>query len=200
MNISPLFPRPVGLETVNFISTQDRDHLLSYQTKLRPNYGNRITENTYVLEDKELTNLKQNLESALNNFFYEVYKAKQCKLYITQSWLNFAEKEEFHHRHWHPNSFMSGVLYLQTIPDDKIVFTSNLEHLNVFEFDSEEFTLFNSNTWWMPVEDNSLIFFPSNMNHEVNKNNSSTTRISLAFNSYIKGSIGNSPDLKKLNL
>jgi len=200
MNITPLFPRPVGLDTVTFLTEEERKHLLSYQDKLRPNYGNRITDSTYVLEDNELANLKQSLESALNKFFYDVYKTKQCKLYITQSWLNFADKNEFHHRHWHPNSFISGVLYLQTISDDRIYFASNLEQFNMFEFDNEEYTLFNSNTWWMPVEDNSLILFPSNMNHEVKINTSSTTRISLAFNSFIKGSIGNIPDLKKLNI
>jgi len=200
MNILPLFPRAVGLEKVNFISTLERDHLLSYENKLQPNYGNRLTVNTHLLDDKELTNLKQNLESVLNNFFYEVYKTKQCKLYITQSWLNFTEKDEFHHQHWHPNSFMSGVLYLQTIPDDRIEFISHLEYLNFFEFDSEENTPFNTKRRWKSVEDNTLILFPSNMKHEVKRNTSSTTRISLAFNSFVKGTLGKPEQLKELNL
>ena len=64
----------------------------------------------------------------------------------------------------------------------------------------EDFTLYNSKTWWMPVQDNSVIFFPSNLSHEVMKNKTDRTRVSLAFNCFIKGTFGSIPNLKRLNL
>jgi hypothetical protein len=32
--------------------------------------------------------------------------------YITQSWANYTKKNQYHHTHEHPNSFISGVLYI----------------------------------------------------------------------------------------
>ena len=81
---------------------------------------------------------------------------------------------------------------------DKIYFENNQDAM--FEFESEDFTLYNSKTWWMPVQDNSVIFFPSNLSHEVTKNKTDRTRVSLAFNCFIKGTFGSIPNLKRLNL
>ena len=90
------------------------------------------------------------------------------------------------------------MFYLQAIEDDKIYFENNQDAM--FEFESEDFTLYNSKTWWMPVQDNSVIFFPSNLSHEVTKNKTDRTRVSLAFNCFIKGTFGSIPNLKRLNL
>jgi uncharacterized protein (TIGR02466 family) len=198
MNVSAIFPTPVGLDKIDTLTEAEIKHILDYKNKTTKNFGNRITANNYVLEDKILDGLKSLLENKLQEYFFDVYKTKEATPYITQSWINFTDQNEFHHNHKHPNSFISGVFYLQAIENDRIVFTSN--HDNMFEFQSEEFTLFNSKTWWIPVEDNTVIFFPSNMSHEVLKNNTDRTRISLAFNCFIKGSFGNVQDLKRLNL
>jgi hypothetical protein len=32
--------------------------------------------------------------------------------YITQSWLNYTETNQYHHKHEHPNSLVSGVFYV----------------------------------------------------------------------------------------
>ena len=43
--------------------------------------------------------------------------------YITQSWLNYTETKQFHHRHEHPNSIVSGVFYINCHEEfDKIKF------------------------------------------------------------------------------
>jgi hypothetical protein len=42
------------------------------------------------------------------------------ELYITQSWLNYTEENQYHHRHEHPNSVVSGVLYFDSDKKDMI--------------------------------------------------------------------------------
>jgi len=198
MNVSGIFPTPIGLDTIALLSEDEKKHILNYESKTVGNLGNRITENSFVLEDIELKELKLSLEEKLQEYFFDVYKSKEVTPYITQSWINYTGKNQFHHNHNHPNSFISGVFYLQAIDNDKIYFVNRQDAM--FEFQSEDFTLYNSKTWWMPVEDNSVIFFPSNLSHEVKKNETDTTRISLAFNCFIKGTFGSIPDLKLLSL
>ena len=38
-------------------------------------------------------------------------------LKITQSWINFTKKGEYHHPHAHPNSLISGVFYVEADKD-----------------------------------------------------------------------------------
>ena len=198
MNVSGIFPTPIGLDVLEPLSDIETNHILDYKSKTVGNLGNKITENSFVLEDPELKNLKIALENKLQEYFFDVYKSKEVDPYITQSWINFTENSEWHHNHKHPNSFISGVFYLQAIENDKLYFENNQDAM--FEFQSEDYTLYNSKTWWMPVQDNTVIFFPSNLSHEVMKNKTDRTRISLAFNCFIKGTFGSIPDLKRLNL
>jgi hypothetical protein len=60
--------------------------------------------------------------------------------------------------------------------------------------------MWNSETWWFPVERGKLIMFPSSTTHEVKVKKGSNTRVSLAFNTFYKGKIGADKDLTELFL
>ena len=136
MNVSAIFPTPVGLDKIDTLTEVEIKHILDYKNKTTKNFGNRITSNNYVLEDENLNGLKSSLENKLQEYFFDVYKTNEAIPYITQSWINFTDQNEFHHNHKHPNSFISGVFYLQSTENDRIVFTSN--HDNMFEYQSED--------------------------------------------------------------
>jgi hypothetical protein len=61
----------------------------------------------------------------------------------------------------------------------------------------KEYNLANSSFWTCPVNDNGIIYFPSTTLHEVGTNNSDKNRISLGFNVFMRGELG---DTKNLNL
>jgi uncharacterized protein (TIGR02466 family) len=198
MQIASIFPTAIGIDEVDNISHDEYKHLLEYESKTIVNAGNKITENNYLLEDHQLFDLKNNLESKLQKYFFEIFKTESATPYITQSWLNFTYKNQFHHEHNHPNSFLSGVFYLNAVEDDKIFFHKHNDHM--FEFEPQEFNLFNSHKWWIPVKTNDVIFFPSRLNHEVGVNETDECRISLAFNTFIKGEFGSIKNLKRLKI
>ena len=50
--------------------------------------------------------------------------------------------------------------------------------------------LYNSNRVWFNPINNHLFLFPSSLMHEVTVNSSNTTRISISFNTFIKGPTG----------
>jgi predicted 2-oxoglutarate/Fe(II)-dependent dioxygenase YbiX len=65
---------------------------------------------------------------------------------------------------------------------------------------TKEYNVYNSPTWWVPVGQGDLVLFPSRLMHQVANITTDTVRISLAFNVFIKGSIGRGQDLNLLSL
>ena len=57
---------------------------------------------------------------------------------------------------------------------------------------------YNSYTWWIGIKTYDIILFPSSLTHSVEPVTSDETRISLAFNSFIKGVLGNNSELTEL--
>jgi predicted 2-oxoglutarate/Fe(II)-dependent dioxygenase YbiX len=58
--------------------------------------------------------------------------------------------------------------------------------------------MYNSDTWWLGVKTYDIVLFPSNLTHSVDSVTSDETRISLAFNSFIKGVLGDKAELSEL--
>ena len=81
---------------------------------------------------------------------------------------------------------MSGVFYINTVKDDKFILVDSQPKF-CLEIESE----YSTDRWNLPVKHGQLILFPSFLYHEVEKNNDKETRVSLSFNTFIKGDINN---------
>ena len=90
--------------------------------------------------------------------------------------------------HNHKNSYLSGVFYFNTVENDIILFHKNREN-DFFEFESKDMNIYNSAIWSFPVKTGQLILFKSNILHSVPVNLQNKTRISLAFNTFLKGKV-----------
>jgi hypothetical protein len=66
--------------------------------------------------------------------------------------------------------------------------------------ETKDWNLYNSETWWFTVKTGDIILFPSSLTHMVETKEGDNTRISLAFNVFIKGTIGNNKNLTELIL
>jgi predicted 2-oxoglutarate/Fe(II)-dependent dioxygenase YbiX len=64
----------------------------------------------------------------------------------------------------------------------------------------KEYNIYNSKSWWLPVKTGQLILFPSSTTHSVEVKKGNNTRVSLAFNVFIKGTLGDNKDLTELFL
>jgi len=121
------------------------------------------------------------------------------ELVITQSWINKSSKGESHHEHVHPNSLISGVWYPvinEQLPP--IQFRSRAQR--DVSLSADKYNNFNSATFLLPMKMGELIIFPSNLTHSVPANQSDTERISLSFNTWCKGSLGDINSLTYLPL
>lgn len=189
MNIVSLFPTAVGSFQIGRDLTKDEIKFIKDQPT-RANVGNTTSADTYILEAKKLKDIRKFIETSLTEYFNSVYAPKgNLKLRITQSWCNYSEPGQFHHKHAHPNSFISGVFYPQADKDtDKIYFYNDgYEQLKIA---TQDWNIWNSKSWWLPAEQGCLYIFPSGLPHMVETVKGTQTRISLSFNTFPVGKLG----------
>jgi uncharacterized protein (TIGR02466 family) len=199
MNIVSLFPTPVGrFKFPRLLTDEERQFMVNQEKK--PNEGNTTSKDRKILDHEQFAELRQFIQGSIDQYFDETLKPQfDVKLRITQSWLNYTEPGQYHHKHAHPNSVMSAVFYVDADPEvDKIYFYN--DEYRPISFASREWNAFNSHSWWLPVGTNDLIIFPSSFKHSVDVKSGTNTRISLALNTFPTGYVGNDDDLTGLHL
>ena len=95
---------------------------------------------------KELKDIKNFCVYHLTEYLEEIegIDINIANLRITQSWLNRAGPNESHHPHHHPNSCLSGVLYIKCLQNDNIVFSNLMQGIyNSMEFPKSKNTEWN---------------------------------------------------------
>ena len=201
--INYIFPIPVYTTKMNRGFTKQELNFVKEQKKhCTKNQGNINTKDNYILNRKEFKNIKKFLDKHCKDYLDTIICPKNnIELYITQSWLNYTETNQFHHQHTHPNSVMSGVFYFDSdIKNDKILFSKQGYEQISPEIDDQKFNLHNSKTWFFPVQTGDLFMFPSSTIHQVETKKGNNTRISLAFNTFYKGTMGSNNYLTELIL
>jgi uncharacterized protein (TIGR02466 family) len=124
-------------------------------------------------------------------FFVEKY----INFEIRNSWIMRHTAGDYAGGHFHPNSMLSGILYIKT--DDQsgdLIFKKSPNHLTVFsgnlELPVSEYNIFNSASWRITPRTSQLIIFPSHLVHEVTKCISNDIRYCIAFNLFPNGTLG----------
>jgi uncharacterized protein (TIGR02466 family) len=200
MNIENLFPIAVGRDQLGRELTPiELNCLLKLPT--RPNVGNITSTNNHILELPKLAKLKKDLLRSLNEYFKAtVNPVDGIEIYITQSWFNVTSNTQHHHEHSHPNSYISGVFYVSGEGEaDKITFKSPTRPY-LMDVTSVSWNLANSKTWWLPANTGDIVMFPSTLEHYVPTPLNSTPRMSIAFNTFLRGDLGDKDSLTSLTL
>jgi uncharacterized protein (TIGR02466 family) len=194
IKILRVFPKAIMSMTMDREFTQkELDFIVSQNNSLLENMGNTSSEDMDVLRHAELADLKKFIQKTLDMYFLHIYQPKtpgHARLTLTQSWLNFTKKGEHHHLHSHPNSVISGCLYINAKKgEDMIVFQKrDLPH---FQIEAGVINEFNSLELNVSVGTKDIVLFPSDTLHRVPITTGDDMRISLAFNSFFRGKIGN---------
>jgi uncharacterized protein (TIGR02466 family) len=199
VNINNLFPTPVAFFKFGRDLTNVELEFIKNQEHYN-NEGNTTSKDRKILKSKELTELREFVEDSMLTYFKAIHAPKfDVNLYLTQSWANYTGQGQYHHKHSHPNSVVSGVFYPQANKEvDKIYFYKDgYDRINI---PTADFNPYNSESWWFEVSAGNLILFPSHLPHMVKTKEDDNTRISIAFNTFVKGYIGSDENLTGLNL
>lgn len=145
-------------------------------------------QNLHVLNNKKLSSLKNIIVNELYKYLHGMLNYTN-EFYITTSWFTETEPNEESQFHNHTNSFVSGVLYLQTIDKCGDIIFRNFQNER-FDLEATNYNILNSRAWKYKPENGLILIFPSDLYHKVEKNKSKEKRHSLAFNVIPKGTIG----------
>jgi uncharacterized protein (TIGR02466 family) len=197
-----LFPTTVlAVDMQNKITDEQMDLIKLVGEEIVPNEGNFSSINNYMLHDPRLSFLKQEFDNAINYYIREILLIKEeTQFKITQSWLNITPSDHRHHKHSHPNSWLSAVLYLQSDENDQVTFDK--DSYQQFKFYPKEYNVYNAEAWNLPVPAGRFYIFPSSLKHLVNVRSGEhkKDRISLACNTWPTGYMGDKWHLSELEL
>jgi uncharacterized protein (TIGR02466 family) len=189
------------LEIVKFerdLSSEEKDFICNQNKFERNSKFTFQSENTKLLDSVILSDLRTFCENSINKFFQEIYKpSTNVSLKITQSWANYAKNGQEHIIHLHQNSIISGVFYVNTNQNDKIIFCRNTS-MRHFKIETEEYNSWNSDELWFSSEEGNLLLFPSLLAHRVPEAIGEKERISISFNTFFSGEIGHERALTQL--
>jgi uncharacterized protein (TIGR02466 family) len=199
---SPLFKTNLELDTTSikkFIESSEFYILEKSQAGYR-------SKNNYILDEPEMYALKEKITEYINSCLHEILKVnKKVSFYLTNSWVMKHVTGNFGELHYHNNSLFSGIFYLKVNESSgSIVFSKNYYHYNLFppcmEILSDSYNIFNSTRWEIKPKTNDLLLFPSQIEHFVNDNESNEDRYVIAFNIFVRGTLGSDETFNCLKL
>ena len=197
-----LFPYQVMICAENYQFTSSEKKYVS-ELEMIDNIGNLMSKNDKVLDSKELSNLKQFIDERIFIFKKKLLRMKdENEIYITQSWVINSNPNQYHPKHKHPNSVISGVMFFDENNDESLPPIRFHRTLEMFPLDFEFDNLNESNAGCRSFEtaQGSLILFPSLLEHDVEKNKSDRVRTSISFNTYVRGVVGGRDKLTEVNI
>ena len=125
--IVPMFPTPIVVTNINRDFTEDELQLFLHDiiTYKKQSMYNHKSKDYYLFDSygtDTLKDIKNFCTDQLEVYLKEIegVDTDLAGLRITQSWLNRTKPQESHHIHNHPNSYLSGVLYVSCLPNDHI--------------------------------------------------------------------------------
>lgn len=186
-SIATYFPQSVYVSKnseAEWAKQKQIEEVLSLEFETNCVGKNKSSLDSYVLERPEFKLIKDCIQKELDIIFKDIYKQdpERCKLKITQSWIQLNHSNEYHNSHVHVNSFLSGVAYLDTEENDSIIFCNPQSPSRV--------SLMCGQRVKHPVQAGDIVIFDSLLPHSVESTDRIKPRISLAFNTWFDGEIG----------
>lgn len=147
-----------------------------------------ISDSLNVLD--EFPDLKKKLLNKVTSYVFKVLEF-DANISISTSWFTKILPGGYCQYHKHSNSWLSAVYYFDEYDSNsgQLIFCNQK---SFFQIQVIEDNVFNMDKLYATPKKNSLIIFPSELQHRVSKNNTNRTRYSLAFNILPLGLIGGS--------
>jgi len=196
-----IFPTPVLRSNIGREFTEkELAFFRQAQDSTYPNLENKRSANTQVLDAPELRPLRSIIDEHVQQFARKVVTTNaKLKFYVTQSWINYTQPGQSHHKHFHTNSLISGVLYVNALKEmDKLYFYRTPPA--GISVGNKEQNWYTSDSWFFAVGTGDLILFPSSITHGVEQVTGNYVRVSLSFNTFVAGEIGDKESLNSLKL
>ncbi|WP_435417269.1 putative 2OG-Fe(II) oxygenase [Parerythrobacter aurantius] len=200
-DVKPLFAEPYFVMNIaDAIAPKQVKFIQSL--RMNTNQVNQISDELYLFARPEMKSIAEAVQQGLDTYTAEVMGIPQ-RLEVTQSWALMNPPGVGMHGHTHSNSMISGSLYYTDMPDPpgNMIF----ERFNGYRqielaIDGRKQNIYNAPRNAIVPKKGDLVLFSSALQHYVEVNNSSANRYSIAFNTFVRGTIGSFRDVSELKL
>jgi uncharacterized protein (TIGR02466 family) len=193
--VIPLFSTPlfVGHIDIDLNLVLENISNLKYLKSFVPGQG---SENEKVLELKELSVLKNEVDKTFELYLHEILmyeKSSNFGFNHESSWVNLHHKNDYSPVHAHQNSMYSFVFYVDVDENSgDIIFSQGSNSTfsyNAFDIPITSYNVYNSKQWIITPKNGMILIFPSHLPHCVTQNKSDRSRYSIAGNYFCRGTI-----------
>ena len=190
--VYPLFSMPLMATSLDI----DNDKILKHIKNIT--YRNNIhsdkcylSTSVKILENKKLKKEKEIFLKAIKEYLKLLGYTREFK--ILNSWSTKVKQNYQSQPHVHTNTWISGVYYTQD--NSFIRFIKNWANSSFFNLEFNNSTnIYSATKWDLKVKKNTLLIFPSELQHKIQKNTLKYDRYSIAFNVLPIGSFNKGQD------
>lgn len=188
-----IFPTPVWKvdfepeihESLNALILRNLDEMAVERPPARPGATLQTNNNLHTFD--EFVPLTECINDA-SGAALEYLRIDYSNFEITGCWVNINPVGSSHPAHTHPNNYLSGVYYVQTMDGaDKILLGDPRPQASVVRPPTTEQTPFSGNEVSLEVIEGRMLIFPAWLNHSVPPNQGNRDRISVSFNIMFSG-------------
>lgn len=186
-----MFPKPLFMSRITEVEMEDLEKEIRSLEWLKTQTGSVVTEDKYVLEEKQFESLRKEIEEEILPAFVGEFCGLDLKMRITQSWFESLPQGGAIGQRRHPNSVFTGIVFLSEDPApitfaDEIlggwdltsqIMTDNLNWANTPEY---EYT----------PRQGTIILFPSRVWNFMRTNETENDKSILTFNTFFASDIG----------
>lgn len=183
METYPLFSKVVGVGRLGLSAKELKKAqvlLKKYKLRLANQVDTFTSAEKQILDDKPLNFLARAVDAQFQQYTRKVMQYINS-FKMTASWVAGLHPGGSSHEHIHRNSMISGVAYIQSAPNAGNI-TFHQKNLGFFDIPFNAMNIFNSPAYSFEPRPNTILFFPSDLYHEVEKNTSKEDRYSVGMN------------------
>lgn len=198
-----IFAVPVWTAQLPKVTNEEFEFIknMEYIQHLRPNKKLKLTKKTYVIDtEPELANVKKNIETALDYYWYNVLNVREhLGLRTLHSWITRHGPGDFHPWHQDPNTLLSAIYYIKAPENSgELCFRKDVNYCNLFpnvmEMKYHTKTAFNSREWRITPQDGLLVVFPAHIEHQVSESFCEEERFALVIDYWPTGTLNEGLD------
>ena len=196
MIVQPIFQTPIFIEA--FPGLTDQLELDEYIKQCCYETPHTFDNTEFIQSRRDLQTVdhdlqKQEIMQPLCRRIYDiihsiidVYQYSTYQIEITSMWGNIQRPNTHFRRHSHYNNMFSGVFYLNENKNFPNIMFWRPEEQSV-EPKKVNFNPFNQGSYFQETKKDTLIIFPSWLQHSVELNETDEDRVNISFNVMLRG-------------
>ena len=196
MNVIMEFATPIGMfhldKQMCLDSSKHVENLLSSNIEgIHKHAGLVETTPDNIHLKSDFFPVVNSIQHYVDKFTEDVLGVDKHDIELSCMWSNSHKSGSKHHFHQHPNSFLSGVVYVKCPPAEEIgniVFIDPRQAKNMIHPNFKKDSCISNRNIWVKPELGLLLLFPSWLEHGTDTyiSSSNENRISISFNYKLK--------------